>query len=461
MGMIIKNGTVIEAGSTARKDVLIEGEKISRVGPSIEIEGVPSIDADGKYLIPGGVDVHTHLDMPLGKIFSRDDFESGTRAAAFGGTTTILDYATQPRGGTVQNALARWHSKASGKASIDYGFHMILTELGGDADADIRELIREGVTSFKLFMAYPGTLMVDDETIARALALSVKWGGMVCLHAEDGKEIDLLVKQAAEAGQFLPRYHAATRPPRTEAAAVRRAVSLASKAGATLYVVHLSSGDALKEIESARSKNISVIGETCPQYLFLSTDDIARDNFEGAKFLFTPPVREKYHQEELWKGLGSGLLTVVATDHCPFNFRGDKELGLNDFRMVPNGAPGIENRLHLLYEGGVKKGKISLNRWVDLVSTAPAKIFGLFPKKGTIAAGSDADIVIWDPSMEFEISAKTHHMNVDHNLYEGMKISGGVSAVFSRGSLIVDGSLWLGRAGYGNFLKRGQSGIIL
>lgn len=454
MALLIKNGTIVTAESISQKDILIEEDKISRIEPNIFIDGIEMIDADGKYVIPGGVDVHTHLDMPLGNIVSRDDFETGTRAAAFGGTTTIIDYATQTRGMRMQEALDIWHRKAAGKSSIDYGFHMIVTELGNSFDKDIKEMIHEGVTSFKLFMAYPGSLMVDDETIFQALKISGKHGGLICLHAEDGKDIDLRVKLALAAGNISPKYHALTRPPSTEAIAVKRAIALAAKARVPLYIVHVSSSDALKEIEQGKQMNLPVLGETCPQYLFLSIDDIDKPNFEGAKYVFTPPVRERYHQDLLWEGLKSNSLDAVATDHCPFNFLGDKELGHDNFTKIPNGGPGIENRLHLLFEGGVNKKRISLNRWVDLVSTRPAKIFGLFPRKGTIAVGSDADIVIWDPTKEHRISAHTHHMRVDYNMYEGTKIMGDVTTVLLRGKIIIQDGLWKGNLKQGTFLTR-------
>jgi dihydropyrimidinase len=454
MALLIKNGTIITAESISLKDILIEGDKISRIEPNIIIDGIEIINAIGKYVIPGGVDVHTHLDMSLGDIVSRDDFETGTRAAAFGGTTTIIDYATQTRGKRMQEALELWHRKAAGKASIDYGFHMIVTELGNSFDEDIKDMICAGVTSFKLFMAYPGSLMVDDKTIFQALKISGEHGGLICLHAEDGNDIDIRVKQALEAGNISPKYHALTRPPTTEAIAVKRAIELAAKAKAPLYIVHISSSDALKEIEQGKQMNLPVLGETCPQYLFLSTEDINKPDFEGAKYVFTPPVRERNHQEALWQGIKSNILDVVATDHCPFNFVGDKELGRDNFSKIPNGGPGIENRLHLLFEGGVNKKRISLNRWVDFVSTRPAKIFGLFPRKGTISIGSDADIVIWDPNKEHVISARTHHMRVDYNMYEGTKIMGDATTVLLRGKVIIKDGLWRGNLKQGTFLTR-------
>ncbi|MBI5020494.1 MAG: dihydropyrimidinase [Ignavibacteriales bacterium] len=459
MALLIKNGTIITAESVSQQDILIEDEKISRIEPNIYLDEVESIDAEGKYVIPGGVDVHTHLDMVLGNIVSRDDFETGTRAAAFGGTTTIIDYATQSRGMRMQNALELWHSKASGKSSIDYSFHMIVTELGNSFDEDIKYLMSEGVTSFKLFMAYPGSLMVDDETIFQALKISNEYGGLICLHAEDGNDIEARVKQALGAGNISPKYHALTRPPSTEAIAVKRAIDLAAKAEAPLYIVHVSSSDALKEIEEGKQMNFPVLGETCPQYLFLSTNDIDKPNFEGAKYVFTPPVREQNHQEALWEGLRLNTLDVVATDHCPFNFIGDKELGRDNFSKIPNGGPGIENRLHLLFEGGVNNRRISLNRWVDLVSTRPAKIFGLYPKKGTITVGSDADITIWDPTKKHRISSSTHHMRVDYNMYEGVEIRGDASVVLSRGKVIVADRTWRGSSNHGRFLARGVSDI--
>ncbi|MBI5476745.1 MAG: dihydropyrimidinase [Ignavibacteriales bacterium] len=454
MKLIIKNGTIITAEKSFRSDLLIEDEKITHIEGNITIDNIESIDASGKYIIPGGVDVHTHLDMPMGKIKSRDDFESGTRAAAFGGTTTIIDYATQSRGMKVQIALDEWRKKAAGKSFIDYGFHMIIIETGKTLNEDIAELIQEGVTSFKLFMAYPGTLMVEDEIIFKVLESTKKFGGLVCLHAEDGNEIDSLVRQAVTNGNLSPMYHALTRPPKTEADAVRRAVNLADRADASLYIVHVSSAEALDEIKRGQDNNVKVYGETCPQYLFLSIDDIERKNFEGAKYVFTPPVRENHHQKALWDGIKSNVLQVVATDHCPFNFNTDKRLGRERFDKIPNGGPGIENRLHLLYEYGVNAGIISLNQWIEKSCTNPARIFGLYPQKGTIEVGSDADIVIWDPEMEHIISSTTHHMNVDYNLYEGYKIRGQAITVLSRGNYLVKNGLWVGDTRAGKYLKR-------
>jgi len=398
--------------------------------------------------------VHTHLDMPFGGTKSSDDFESGTKAAAFGGTTSIIDFAIQPRGGSMREGLETWMAKAKGKATIDYGFHMIVTDLPDERLDEMNEMVNKGVTSFKLFQAYPDVLMVDDATIFKAMQRSAKIGALICMHAENGIVIDEIVQQTLAAGNTAPKYHALSRPPEAEGEAVNRAITLSELAGVPVYIVHLASNDALEKIVEARKKGLPAFAETCPQYLFLSMDDISKPGFEGAKFVFSPPVREKWHQEKLWTGLQQNDLQVVSTDHCPFHFKGQKDLGIDDFTKIPNGGPGIENRLHLMFEEGVNKGRISVNRWVELVSTAPAKMFGMFPKKGTIAVGSDADIVIWDPKVEFTISAETHHMNVDYSMFEGKQITGNADIVLSRGEIIVRHNQFMGTAGRGNFIKR-------
>ncbi len=455
MSTLIRNGRIITAEQDYRSDILIEGEKITAIGAGLRADAETLINAKGKYVMPGGVDVHTHMDMPLGSIISSDDFGTGTRAAAFGGTTCIVDFAIQSRGTRMRQALDTWLRKGE-KAAIDYGLHMIVTDLPAGQIGDMDEMVREGVTSFKLFMAYPGSLMVDDGTIFRALRRTGENGGLVCVHAENGSVIELLVREAVAAAKTAPVFHALTRPPATEGEAVNRAIALAEMASAPIYIVHASSADALEKVKAARRRGLPVFAETCPQYLLLSTADLERPGFEGAKYVFTPPPRDKQHQKRLWEGLRDNVLQVVSTDHCPFRFRDQKELGRESFASIPNGGPGIEHRLQLLYHHGVNGRRISLNRWVELVSTAPAKIFGLYPGKGTIAGGSDADIVIWDPEQEYTISAKTHHMRVDYSLYEGFKVRGNAETVLSRGRVVVDKGQWLGHEGHGRFIPRAR-----
>ncbi|MDD5544480.1 MAG: dihydropyrimidinase [Acidobacteriia bacterium] len=462
MKTLIQNGNIVTAVDNFTADVLIDGSTIAAIGAHLPAQNVDKIiDANGMLVIPGGIDNHTHLDMPFGGTTSADDFESGTRAAAFGGTTSIVDFAIQTRGGKVQDGLEAWWKKADGKACIDYGLHMIVTDLSeGSTDPDkalasMDSVVREGVTSFKLFMAYPGVLMVDDGTIFKALSQTAKNGALICMHAENGNAIDVIVKRAIAEGKTAPIYHALTRPTTAEGEAVHRAIALAEMAGAPIYIVHLSSNEALEKVAEARDRGVMAYAETCPQYLLLSLEDMEKmPDFEGAKVVFTPPLREKWNQEKLWEGLRMNTLQVVSTDHCPFCFKEQKELGRGDFTKIPNGGPGIENRLQLLFEHGVNKKRISVNRWVEITSTTPAKMFGLYPRKGTIAVGSDADIVIWDPNQEHVLSAKTHHMRVDYSMFEGWKIKGNAKIVLSRGEVIVDNGQWKGRAGRGEFIKR-------
>jgi dihydropyrimidinase len=456
MGLLIKNGTVVSADKTIAADVLIEGDTIKEVRPGIPAEPAhEALDATGMLLLPGGIDAHTHLDMPFGGTTSSDDFETGTRAAAIGGTTTIVDFAIQARGTKMRDALDTWWKKAEAKACIDYGLHMIVTDLPEAGLEDMDDMVREGVASFKLFMAYPNVLMVDDATIFRALRQTSKNGALICMHAENGSVIDVIVRQALAEGKTAPIHHALTRPTLAEAEAVHRAIALAEMAGVPIYIVHLSSEDALNQVREARDRGLPAFAETCPQYLLLSIEDMQRmPGFEGAKYVFTPPLRERQNLPKLWDGLKSDNLQVVSTDHCPFCFEDQKALGKDDFTKIPNGGPGIENRLQLLHHHGVNAGKITLNRFVEIVSTAPARIFGMYPKKGTIAPGSDADIVVWDPKAEHVISAKTHHMRVDYSMFEGFKVQGNARQVFSRGELIVDRGQYVGRVGRGQYLRR-------
>ena len=454
MSLLIKGGTVVTATDQYRGDVFVEGEKIAMIGTALASPADRVIDATGKYVLPGGIDVHTHLDMPFGGTRSADDFESGTTAAAHGGTTTIVDFAIQYKGETLHHAWEAWMKKAEGKAAIDYGFHMIITELSDQVEQEMDALVREGVTSFKLFMAYPGVFMLDDATIFRALLRTGKNGGTICMHAENGGVIDVLVKRALAEGKTAPKYHALTRPARAEAEATHRAIALAEMADVPVYIVHLSAAEALEMVMEARDRGLPAYAETCPQYLFLSYNNYEEPGFNGAKYVMSPPLRQKEAQDRLWRGLAFDDLQAISTDHCPFCMKEQKTMGEGDFSKIPNGAPGIETRMSLVYDGGVRPGRISLNRFVELTSTSPAKIFGLFPRKGTIAPGSDADIVVFDPDKKTRLSAKTLHMNVDYNPYEGRDVTGATETVISRGRVIVDQGRFTGRAGAGSFLKR-------
>ena len=461
MSILIKNGRIITAVDDYMGDVFIENETITHIGKSLDMEADEILDASGKYLFPGGLDPHTHLDMPFGGTVSADDFETGTRAAAHGGTTTLIDFAIQTKGQSTLEALDTWHAKAEGKTAIDYGFHMIVTDLEDDRVHEMKMLADEGVTSYKLFMAYPGVLYVDDGTIYRAMRKAGENGTVVCMHAENGIVIDEIVKRALAEGKTEPKYHALTRPTRMEAEGVHRAISIAEVANVPVYIVHLSSSDALEQVMLARNRGVHAFAETCPQYLFLDHSYYEQEGFEGAKYVMTPALREKWNQEELWKGLRFGDLQSISTDHCPFCFKDQKTLGIDDFSKIPNGGPGVENRMSLVFNGGVNSGRISLNKFVELTSTAAAKTFGLFPKKGTIAVSSDADIVIFDPNRKETISVDnscTHHMRVDYNAYEGFEVTGFTETVLSRGKIIIKDCEYMGKKGDGQFLKRGLYG---
>jgi dihydropyrimidinase len=458
MKILIKGGRVVTAVDSYIADILIEDSIIALIGRDLDrIAGEvdKKIDASGKLVIPGGIDPHTHMDLPFGGTSSSDDFETGTRAAAFGGTTTIIDFAVQYHGQALNQALDVWFAKAQGKATIDYGFHMIVTDMPDQRLPELHGLIDQGVSSFKLFMAYPGIFLVDDGTIFKAMSKAGEHGGLICMHAENGVVIDVLVKRAIAEGKTAPKYHALTRPTRAEAEGVHRAIAIAEMANSPVYIVHLSCYDALKEVQAARDLGLPAFAETCPQYLFLDYSLYEQEGFEGAKYVMTPPLRDKSNQEQLWKGLRGNDLQVISTDHCPFCFKEQKELGRDDFSKIPNGGPGVEHRMSLIYDGGVVQNRINVNRFVELTSTAAAKIFGLFPKKGTIAVGSDADIVIFDPNREQIISSKTHHMRVDYSAYEGRKVRGVTEIVLSRGNVIVENGEFKGKAGDGKFLKRG------
>ena len=455
MKTIIKNGRVVTAVDDYTADVLIDGETISIIGKSLDIEADKVIDAAGKLIIPGGIDPHTHMELPFGGTQSSDDFFTGTRAAAFGGTTTIIDFAVQYKGESMIKAVDNWHAKADGKCAVDYSFHLITTDFEDKNVEEMHTLMDEGITSFKLFMAYPGVFLVDDATIFRAMSAAGERGGLICMHAENGIVINEIIKRELERGRTAPKWHALTRPTIAEAEGVHRAIAIAEMAESPVYIVHLSCADALNKVREARDRGIPAFAETCPQYLFRNLEDYGED-FEGAKYVFTPPLREKSNNAELWKGIKMDDLQVISTDHCPFCMKEQKELGKDDFSKIPNGAPGVENRMALIYNGGVAENRISLNRFVELTSTAAAKMFGLFPKKGTIAVGSDADIVIFDPNSETTFGVDNEHMNVDYSTYEGWKVKGKVDTVVQRGNVVIENGEHQGQAGDGQFLKRGE-----
>ncbi|HEX6100049.1 MAG TPA: dihydropyrimidinase [Thermoanaerobaculia bacterium] len=455
MRTVIRNGRIVTAVDDYNADILIEDGTISMIAKTIDVDADRVIDARGRLVIPGGIDPHTHMELPFGGTSASDDFDTGTVAAAHGGTTTIIDFAVQSKGQALAEAVDAWHAKADGKASIDYGFHLICTDLPDNRLAEMKGMIDEGVSSFKLFMAYPGVFLIDDGTIYKAMQTAGEHGGLICMHAENGVVIDAIVKQALARGETAPKYHALTRPTKAEAEGVHRAIALAEIAKSPVYIVHLSCSDALDEVTRARDMGVPAFAETCPQYLFLDYSVYEQPGFEGAKWVMTPPIREKWNQDKLWRGLQFNDLQVVSTDHCPFCMKEQKELGRDDFSKIPNGGPGVEHRMSLIYNGGVVGGRISVNRFVEITSTAQAKIFGLFPRKGTIAVGSDADIVIFDPDEEMTISVKTHHMRVDYSAYEGMKVRGVTKTVLSRGEVVIDEGKYVGRKGHGSFLKRG------
>jgi dihydropyrimidinase len=457
---VIRNGLVITATDEVAADVLIEGERITAIAAPESgqadtwSQGADRvIDAADRYVIPGGVDVHTHMELPFGGTFASDTFETGTRAAAWGGTTTIVDFAVQGVGQSLREGLDAWLAKSEGQCAIDYAFHMIMGDVNEQSLKEMDVLVDEGITSFKLFMAYPGVFYSDDGQILRAMQAAANNGGLIMMHAENGIAIDVLIAQALERGQTDPKHHGIVRRSLLEAEATHRAIELARVAGAPLYIVHLSAMEALEEVVAARDQGLNVVAETCPQYLYLSTDDLSRPGFEGAKFVCSTPLRPVEHHDPLWRGLRTNDLSVVATDHCPFCFKEQKELGLGDFSKIPNGLPGVETRMDLLHQA-VVDGRIGRRRWIEIASTTPARASGLYPRKGTIAPGSDADIVIYDPDAEQVLSADTHHMNVDYSCYEGMPIKGTVTTVLSRGRVVIDGGEYLGRKGDGRYLTR-------
>jgi dihydropyrimidinase len=456
MRTLISNGTIVTTEGSSVADVLIDGETIVLIGADLGGAGITAdetIDASGKYVIPGAIDVHTHMELPFGGTFAKDTFETGTRAAAFGGTTTIVDFAVQSRGTSLREGLDAWHAKAEGNAVADYGFHMIMSDVNDDTLKEMDQLVAEGVPDFKLFTAYPGVFYSDDGAIFRAMQQTAKNGGLIMMHAENGLAIDVIAADTVARGVTDPIGHGLARYSVLEGEATNRVIRLAQAADVPVYIVHLSAKEALDEVRRARDEGLPAFAETCPQYLFLSLDDM-RDGFNGAKFVCSPPLRAEDHHPELWSGLVKDDLQVVSTDHCPFDFEGQKELGRGDFRKVPNGLPGVEDRVDLMHDGGVVGGRFTRERWVELISTAPAKLFGMYPRKGSVSVGADADLVIYDPNRRRTISAATHHMDVDYSVYEGREVQGASDVVLSRGSVIVRNGEFTGKKGAGRFIKR-------
>jgi dihydropyrimidinase len=459
MSVLVKGGRVVTAADDYVADVYVEDETVSLIGRGLDVSADKVIDASGKYVLPGCVDPHTHLDMPFGGTVTIDDFESGQTAAAFGGTTCHVDFVIQPRGQSFAEALETWHEKREDKAVIDNGFHMAVTDLqAGGSLEELAGLPDQGVTSYKLFMAYKGALMVDDETLFRTMEVAAETGALVLVHAENGDAIDVLVKQALAEGKTEPRYHALTRPPETEGEATNRAIQLARVAGSPLYVVHVSCEEAIEPIRIARDKGWNVHGETCTQYLFVDYTFLERPEFEGGKYVYTPPPRDKANQEKLWRAVRTDVLSVISTDHCAFLWDGQKTLGRDDFSKIPNGGPGLEDRLKMIHEFGVRQGRISLSRMVELLATNPAKLFGLYPRKGTIAVGSDADLVVFDPERGETITAAASHSKTDYNLYEGTEVTGVPETVLLRGQVLVEGGELVAKPGVGRFVKRARFG---
>jgi dihydropyrimidinase len=459
MTTLIRNGRIITASDDYVADVFIDGETVRTIGKSLGVKADRTIDASGKLVIPGAIDPHVHMELPFGGTISSDSFETGTRAAAFGGTTTVIDFAIQYHGKTFEQTLDDWDAKAEGKCAIDYSYHLAVTEYEPRHATEFGKVVDRGITTFKIFLAYPNVFMIDDTTMFRVMRSAGEAGGMTLVHAENGIAIQQMIENLVAAGKMEPKHHAQSRPPVMQADGVARALRVGEVAKAPVFIVHVSCEAAMTEIVRSRDEGNASFGETCTQYLLLDETEYDRPNFEGAKYVFTPPLVGRENIEPLWKGLRLGYLQEVSTDHCPFNFKGQKELGRGDFRKVPNGGPGVEDRLSLVFDGAMKRG-FSLNKWVDICSTASAKMFGMFPKKGTIAVGSDADIVIFNPDTERTISARTHHMNCDYSLFEGWKIKGMPETVLSRGKVIVENSVYKGKPGDGKFLKRGACAAL-
>lgn len=473
MRTLIKNGTVVTAAETYPADVLVDDGKIALLGRSLPADGAHVVDAHGQYVLPGAIDVHTHLELPFGGTLASDDFYTGHKAAAFGGTTTHLDFVIQAKGESLHQALEKWHRRSDPKAVLDYGYHMAITDFTPQVMDEIPSMAREGITTLKLFMAYKGLFQVDDTTLFKALMKAAEAGMLVMVHAENGDAIDVLVKDALAKGRSAPEWHALTRPAWAEAEATMRAVALAAMAGAPLYVVHVTNAMAVDQIAYGRARGLPVMGETCTQYLFFSIDNLRQP--DGAKWVCSPPMRTAADNAALWAALRDNSLQVVSTDHCPFFYDGTqpieydgqaiaipgKELGMGRFDKIPNGVPGIEDRMLILWTYGVGLGRLSLNRLVEIGCTNPAKIFGLYPRKGTIVVGADADLVLWDPNLKRTLGARASHQRTDYNLYEGWEITGVPAKVFLRGNLLVDGDIWNGEPGGGQWLKRDAHAPVL
>jgi len=460
MSVLIKNGRVITAADDYIADIFIEGEKISAIGKKLNFPADQVIDASGKLVFPGGIDPHVHLDMPFMGAFSSDNHETGTRAALFGGTTMVIDYAIQTKGESLYSALDTWQKRAAGNAYGDYSFHIAVTDYNKNVQAEFKDIIeKEGISSFKTFMAYKGSLMIDDKQMICIMNEVKKYGGIVAVHATNGDMIEYLVEKCKSENNLSPLYHYLSQPEITETEATGRFIDLAFLTGVNSYVVHMTCEGALNKVREATHRNQKVFVETCPQYLLLDAS-LYEKGFEAAKWVMSPPIREKKDRETLWAGINQGLVEVLATDHCPFMWK-NKKMGEKDFTKIPNGAPGIEHRVELLYSEGVNKGRISLNKLVDLTSTKAAKIFGLFPQKGTIAVGTDADIVIFDPAEKHTISANTHHHNCDFSAYEGWNVTGKCKTVLLRGKIAIDNGKVLIEKGYGNFIKRGTLSTVI
>jgi dihydropyrimidinase len=462
MSTLIKSGTIVTASDTFIADIRIEGEKITLIGKNLpQAAGDTVINASGKYIFPGGIDVHTHFELPFMGTVSADNFSTGTTAAINGGTTTIIDFVIPTKGKPLKEALQAWHGKAEGKAVTDYGFHMCINEYTDAVEREIPSIIGQGVSSFKCFMAYKGVLQIDDGQIVNVLKTVGQNGGMVSVHAENGDMIASLMKDFLATGKTEPEYHWRAHPSIAEEEAVARIISLAEFAGQSIYIVHLSGKDGLEKVKAARAKGLPVFAETCPQYLLLPAELYLKPNFEGAKYVMSPPLRPADHLEKMWEGLAKGYIQTVATDHCPFNFKGQKEMGKDDFSKIPNGIPAIGDRFNLLYTYGVTKGRISLNRFVEVVATNPAKIFGMYPQKGSITVGGDADVVIFDPKSKTKITAATQKHNVDYSAFEGFELEGQPTDVLLRGKFAVRNGTYVGEQGLGKFISRKVSGKML